>query len=184
MKDQSGKSTLRVFFALWPSETERNQLVAWQKPLHRLCGGRIMRNETLHCTLVFIGEIEHTRLEALQLAAQEMSASTFELCFDHANYWGHNHIVYAMPGEVPEQLAQLVETLERRLGLHGFDFEHRSYQPHVTLLRNARWTHATMSELSAVCWQARDFVLVQSTLQQGVANYEVLARFPLSLGGG
>ena len=79
-----------------------------------------MRGETLHNTLVFIGEVEQTRLEALQLAAQEASAEGFELCFDEARYWGHNHIVYAAPRHVPQQLVQLVDALEQRLASASF----------------------------------------------------------------
>ena len=140
MSNQSDHSFVKVFFALWPTAAERSQLDAWQKPLQHLCGGRAMRGETLHNTLVFIGDVEQSRLEALQLAALEVSAACFELCFDGARYWGHNHIVYAAPDHVPQQLAQLVSALEQRLMTHRFKFDQREYKPHVTLLRNAHWT--------------------------------------------
>src|SRR5450759_5150556 len=130
----------RVFFALWPTAAERGHLAAWQTPLKRLCGGRAMRVDTLHNTLVFIGDVEQTRLEALRLAAQEVSAACFELSFDEARYWGHNHIVYAAPGHVPQHLAQLVSALEQCLTQHRFKFDQREYKPHVTLLRNAHRT--------------------------------------------
>jgi len=119
----------RVFFALWPNATERKHLAAWQASLKRLCGGRAMRGETLHNTLVFIGNVELYGLEVLQLAAQEISGEGFELCFDEARYWGHNHIVYAAPRRVPQQLAQLVDALEQRLIAHHFKFD----SPHPNL---------------------------------------------------
>ena len=172
-------STVRVFFALWPTAAERRQLAAWQTPLKHLCGGRVMRGETLHSTLVFIGEIEACRLEALQLAAQEVSGEHFELCFNTARYWGHNHIVYAAPDNLPQQLEQLVQALEQSLARHHFKFDRREYRPHVTLLRNARWTDVPFPAMQAVRWQVRDFVLVQSVRQDGLLNYRVLARFPL-----
>jgi 2'-5' RNA ligase len=182
MNHPSGNTNVRVFFALWPADAERDQLVAWQKPLHHLCGGRTMRGETLHTTLVFIGDIEQSRLEALQLAAKEASGKAFELCFDVAHYWGHNHIVYAAPGEVPKQLVQLAVTLEQRLAGHHFSFERREYKPHVTLLRNAKWTDALLPGMPPVRWQIKDFVLVQSMLQDGMTRYQVLAKFPLRVG--
>jgi RNA 2',3'-cyclic 3'-phosphodiesterase len=178
----SDHPTVRVFFALWPTAAERNRLAAWQKPLKQLCGGRFMRSETLHNTLVFIGDVGQPRLEALQLAAQEVSGKAFGLCFDIAHYWGHNHIVYAAPGEVPQQLAQLVEVLEQHLTMHRFKFDPREYKPHVTLLRNARWTDAPLPGMHPVRWQIKDFVLVQSVLQDGLASYRVLAKFPLGVG--
>jgi 2'-5' RNA ligase len=183
MSHPSDDPTVRVFFALWPSDAERGALAAWQKPLQHLCGGRAMRGDTLHNTLVFVGDVGQSRLEALRLAAQEVSAAGFELCFDAARYWGHNHIVYAAPGEAPQQLAQLVSDLEQRLMTHRFKFDQRVYKPHVTLLRNARWTDAPLPEMEPVRWQAGDFALVQSVLQEGLATYSVLARFALSKSG-
>jgi len=182
MNHTSGKPKARVFFALWPTAAERRRLAAWQEPLQQLCGGRAMRVETLHNTLVFIGDVEQARLEALQLAAQEVSGQGFELCFDAARYWEHNRIVYAAPGAVPEQLSQLVDALQQRLAAHDFKFEQREYQPHATLLRNAGWTDAPLLGMRPVCWRIRDFALVQSAQRDGKPHYRVLARFPLRLG--
>lgn len=170
---------LRVFFALWPTAAEREALAAWQEPLKQLYGGRTMRGATLHSTLVFIGGIEQVRLEPLRMAALEASAEGFDLCFDSAHYWGHNHIVYAAPGHVPPPLVQLASALEQSLARHGFDFDRREYKPHITLLRNARRTDSELDGLQPVRWRITDFALVQSVPQGGLVNYRVLARFPL-----
>lgn len=217
MSHQSGHSFVKVFFALWPTSAERGHLAAWQAPLKRLCGGRAMRGETLHNTLAFIGDVEQSRLEALQLAALEVRAACFELCFDEARYWGHNRIVYAAPGHVPQQLSQLASALEQRLAMHRFKFDQREYKPHVTLLRNAHWTDAPkagnplpnsgcskgrqstilqaergvdtaeltppLPAMQPVRWRVKDFALVQSVQQNGLASYRVLARFALSKSG-
>ncbi len=176
--------TARVFFALWPEAAEREQLAAWQAPLERLCGGRAMRGETLHNTLVFIGDVELYGLEVLQFAAGEVSGEGFDLCFDQAHYWGHNHIVYAAPHRMPQQLAQLVDALGQRLAAHRFKFDRREYKPHVTLLRNAHWSDAPLPAMQPVSWQIRDFALVQSVPRDGLTGYRVLARFPLGAGDG
>lgn len=179
MEPSPAEQTAKVFFALWPNAAERSHLAAWQTPLHLLCGGRAMHVESLHNTLVFLGEVKASRLEALQLAAEEVSVERFELCFDTARYWGHNHIVYAAPNPLPQQLVQLVGTLEQSLIRHRFKFDSRAYKPHVTLLRNARWTDTPLPAMPPVCWQSNDFALVQSAHQDGPAGYRVLARFPL-----
>ena len=173
----SPKEPARVFFALWPRPREQTALAAWQDGLHQLCGGRLMRPDTLHTTLVFLGEVAADRMEALQWAAQEVALEPFELCFDTAHYWGHNHIVFAAPGRVPPQLERLVQALQRRLTHHRFHFEQRPCQPHVTLLRHALWNDAGLPAMPAACWRITDFVLVQS-LRDGLgARYKVLARF-------
>lgn len=176
-----GKKTrpVRVFFALWPQAAQRAALAAWQAPLKKLCGGKAMRADTLHSTLVFLGDVAPHRLEALQLAAREVAVAPFEVCFDVARYWGHNHIAYAAPDEVPELLRQLVSELEQKLRRHRFRFDRRSYQPHVTLLRHARWDDHPLPMPPAVRWRVREFVLVQSLTDENGARYEVLARFPL-----
>ena len=148
-----------------------------------------MRGETLHNTLVFIGEVELYGLEVLQLAAQEVGGEGFELRFDEARYWGHNHIVYAAPRQVPQQLAQLADALEQRLAAHRFKFASHhlvshEYKPHVTLLRNAHWSDAPLPAMQPVSWQIRDFALVQSAPRGGLMDYRVLARFPLGAAGG
>lgn len=143
-----------------------------------------MRAETLHATLVFVGSVEEARLEALQLAAQEVVAEGFELRIDTARYWGHNHIVYAAPDDVPQQLAHLVDVLGQRLAKHRFKFDRREHKPHVTLLRNARCTDALLPAMLPVRWQVRDFTLVQSVHRDGQQDYRVEARFPLKSSGG
>lgn len=170
---------MRVFFALWPDDAERAALALWQPPLQQLCSGRAMAADKLHNTLVFLGEVASERLEGLQLAAQEVSGAAFQLSFDTARYWGHNHIVYAAPGVVPAKLAQLVSDLEQRLRHHRFKFDPRSYKPHVTLLRGAQWSDSPLPAMPQVLWKMRDFALVQSTSDRQGARYEVLARFPL-----
>lgn len=179
MSTQTREASARVFFALWPDDAERAALAAWQPALHKLCGGRIMRADTLHTTLLFLGDVVLHRLEALQLAAQEAEGGSCELAFDVARYWGHNHIVFAAPLDVPPQPAQLVQTLEQHMARHRFRFDKRPYKPHVTLLRHAQWSDAPLPGMQRVVWQARSFVLVQSASDEQGANYRVLARFPL-----
>jgi len=179
MNAATDKLTVRVFFALWPKDAERPGFASWQGTLQALCGGRTMRPDTLHATLVFLGEVSTDRLEALKLAAEEVSSERFDLCFDQARYWGHNHILYAAPATVPRQLSQLVRKLEDSMRRHRFAFDQREYQPHVTLLRNARWRDVPLPDMPPVNWNMVDFVLLQSDHQSGGVNYRVLARFPL-----
>lgn len=167
----------RLFFALWPNDAERTALTSWQLPLHELCGGRVMRAETLHATLVFLGGVGESRLEALCLAAQEVNFQAFDLNLTEARYWGHNHIVYAAPDTVPHPLAELVDRLENSLGKHRFRFDRRPYKPHVSLLRNAKWHDELLPPLPAVRWRCNEFVLVQSLSDAGSTSYRILAHF-------
>ena len=154
-------------------------MAVWQPPLHKLCGGKAMRPDTLHATLVFLGDVAAHRLEALKLAAEEVGGEPFELGFDSARYWGHNHIAYAAPKQVPGTLAELVRELEQHLRKHRFHFEPREFKPHITLLRHAQWSDAPLPQMDTVRWPAREFVLVQSLSDERGPRYKVLARFGL-----
>lgn len=173
-------SRLRVFFALWPGAPERAALADWQPPLRELCGGKAMRADTLHATLVFLGDVSVHSLEALRLAAQEVEGTAFDLRLDNARYWGHNHIAYAAPSAVPPALSALVGELEQRLRAHRFRFDSHAWKPHVTLLRHAQWSDDPLPAMPEVVWRAHDFVLVKSLRDEQGARYEVLARFPLA----
>jgi len=180
MATENFNENARVFFALWPGVQERAALAAWQPVLKDLCGGRAMRADNLHATLVFLGDVTPRRLEALALAAQEVQGEKFDLAFDLAHYWGHNHIVHAAPANIPPQLAQLVHDLEQGLVKHRFHFDQRNdYKPHVTLLRHAKWNDAPLPRMREVRWHMTSFTLMQSASDELGATYRELARFSL-----
>jgi len=88
MTEIAANMTARVFFALWPNDAEHAALAAWQLPLKKLCGGRQLPAANLHNTLVLLGDAQLDRLEALQLAAQEVNGAEFLLAFDIARTGG------------------------------------------------------------------------------------------------
>jgi 2'-5' RNA ligase len=170
---------LRLFFALWPQEAEQQALAAWQAPLRQHCGGRVMRPQGLHATLVFLGEVAAERLPAVQQAAQAMRGERFVVVWDEVRYWRHNRIVLAAPSQNPPALMQLVASLEQSLSQQQFAFDRHSYQPHVTLLRNAQCREAPLPAGVPVRWAVSEFALVQSVLDQHGSHYQVLARYSL-----
>jgi 2'-5' RNA ligase len=179
MNESSQINIARVFFALWPNDAESNALSEWQNSLHALYGGLKMRSNTLHLTLAFLGNIENQRLEIANLAAQEFEGQSFDLTFNSAHYWEHNHIVYAAPKIVPAQLAQLVNALEQRLHQHGFSLDKRDYKPHVTLLRRAKWQSAPEPKIPEVLWRASSVALMKSEPDENGTHYRMLASYRL-----
>ena len=167
----------RVFFALWPDEGVRDALHFHAEQLHRGCGGRAMHRENLHLTLVFVGDVAVERLDELKSVAGTISGSSFELVLDRLGYWRHNRIVSASPLTVPEALLALVGSLEGRLQHAGFEFDQRSYAPHVTLLRDAR-APGVPAPLH-LDWPVGEFVLVESVPGPRGAEYHVRARWKL-----
>ena len=150
----------RVFFALWPDDGVRDALHREAQVLHRNCGGRVMRRENVHLTLVFVGDVAVERLDELRSVAGAIAGHSFELVLDQLGYWRHNRIVWAAPKRVPGPLRGIVTALESGLQQAGFGFDRRPYAAHITLLRDARAPGVTAA--LHLDWPVGDFVLVES----------------------
>jgi 2'-5' RNA ligase len=171
---------LRVLFALWPDAAVRASLAAASRNLHERRGGRRTRQDTLHLTLVFIGEIAVDRLPELFAAAEGVAVPKFEVLFDRHDCWWHNHIAHLGASQSPPELLNLVGQLESRLAAADIPFDRRQYVPHITLLRKADCSPQIENPaLAPISWPARDFVLVSSSSRSGGAHYEQLGCWPL-----
>ncbi|NWG87814.1 MAG: RNA 2',3'-cyclic phosphodiesterase [Hydrogenophilaceae bacterium] len=192
-------ATARVFFALWPDETLRQALNQASDLLHQVHGGRRTKPDTLHLTLLFVGSLERDRLPELQAAAAHIQLPRFEVAFDRVDCWRHNRIGFLTASQPPAGLFDLVQALEAQVSEAGIAFDRRPYKPHITLLRNADCKNAVSVQanvdevevkrsgrkqkskpaLAPILWAARDFVLVESSLDSNGASYREIARWPL-----
>ncbi|MEW5769767.1 MAG: RNA 2',3'-cyclic phosphodiesterase [Pseudomonadota bacterium] len=186
MAEAPAGETARVFFALWPDAGVREGLVRAGAALHALHGGRRMRPDSLHLTLVFVGAVMAGRIPELLAVAGDVQVGGFETVFDQPECWRHNRIACLGASEVPDGLRELVGGLEAGLLGLGMPFDRRPYKPHITLLRNADCRRAAAAEgekenpaSGPLRWPARDFVLVRSSLRPDGARYEELGRWPL-----
>jgi len=173
-----------VFFALWPPERAAARLAQWSQALARDTGGRATRQETIHLTLAFLGEIEAARVADAVAAAATVRASTHKLLVEQAVYWPHNRILWVGPQRAPGPMQQLARGLAKSLRQAGFALERRPFAAHVTLIRKARapgtpGTPGTLPPLPRVEWPVTEFVLVRSVLSKEGSQYAVLERFPL-----
>ncbi|KVW94779.1 2'-5' RNA ligase [Thiobacillus denitrificans] len=170
--------TLRLFFALWPDDATRDALNRAGKWLHQHLGGRRMRAETLHITLVFLGSTPAEQLDALTACVDAAQADAFELVLDQAGYWRHNRIGWLGASQAPPQHLELVDAVNAALQGAGFAVDARPHVPHVTLLRNS--AGGEVPECMPVHWPISDFVLVASRREVDGMHYDVIRRWPLA----
>jgi 2'-5' RNA ligase len=152
----------RLFLALWPDDTVREQLERWRDRWQWPAGAAPTRSERLHLTLHFIGVVETGRLPALGAALASISASKpFVMPFGRPELWpGGIAVVCPLIAPAPLQLlhARLADTL-RQLEI---PVEERPFKPHVTLARKARAAPLPASG-PAFDWEvSAGFALVQS----------------------
>lgn len=181
MKSCTGNSKtqfIRIFFALFPDPQTREQLSALADTLEPLYGGRKTKPQHIHLTLLFIGDVDIARLEALKQAAASISASKFSVSFDTLYYWKHNRIVSLQTANTPSELLALVTALKRTLTENGFAIDNRDYKPHITLIRKASHT-ARNHSIAPIPWTAGEWLLVQSKPANHHVEYVVLDRWSL-----
>ena len=137
-----------------------------------------MRQDSLHLTLAFLGEVDGTRIPQLAGLASDIAVPAFRFRLDRLDYWEHNRILWAGCVEQPGELGQLVRDLQDRLSAAGFRVDTNSFTPHVTLIRNAL-CKAPLQVLSEIEWSVAEFVLVESLRSGQGALYRPLSSWPL-----
>jgi len=170
---------MRVFFALWPTPEIQHKLHAVAKTHQAECNGRIMRTETLHMTLQFIGNIRRGQLSALIKAADQVSGITpFKFELDKLACWKHNRIAYATLTNDEPALDAIALKLQLALAAEGVVLDSARFSPHVTLLRNVVNIQPAQA-ITPIPWQVNAFVLVESALSSHGAHYRILKEWPL-----
>ncbi len=161
-----------MFFALWPDDAVRAQLVHWSRELHAACGGRPTRVENLHLTLAFLGSVEDERAAGVERAANEVAPRAATLVLDQPGYWKHNRIAWAGASVVPLELESMVSELRSALARSHIGFDSKGFVSHVTLLRDACEPKA-MPALQPIEWRLDGFALVQSATSPRGSRYEI-----------
>jgi RNA 2',3'-cyclic 3'-phosphodiesterase len=180
-----GKSELptqanpRLFFALWFDSAMSRALFKLAEQQRLKAGGRTMRPETLHMTLLFLGSTPTERLLELNQAVAKVHVPRFDLAIDQFAGWQHNGIGYAAPSRIPEELVLLESELRHHVTEAGFSFDRRGFTPHVTLLRKVQRTIAIV-QVPPLKWAVREFVLVQSVPDAEGVSYRILSRWTLT----
>ena len=168
----------RLFFALWPDTAVRDELYRAAQAAHDGSGGRCMRRDNLHQTLVFVGSVAAERIAGLEAAAAAIVVPAFKLEWGTTGYWRHNRIIWAAPGAMPLPLIELVGALECVLAGAGIEYDDRPYRAHVTLVRDAR-APAVLPPLR-FDWPVREFALIESSRDPRGLAYRPIARWPLA----
>lgn len=180
MMDETDNQTARLFFALWPDGRTCGALAQVADKLHRRCGGKKTRAQTIHLTLVFLGDVPVARLGDLIAAMDGLAGPVFTLDMNRLGWWKHNRIAWAGTGNMPPELGELAGEIRRRLAEGGFSFDGKGFVPHVTLLRKAQCPEQAFFPLD-IEWRVRDFVLVRSVLSEEGAAYETVGRWELQM---
>jgi 2'-5' RNA ligase len=171
-------SVRRLFFALWPDDSQREALRNQIGPLIRQVEGRPVPRGNWHVTLAFIGSFPEPRIRELLAASRELRVEPFRLRFDRLAYWQRPRIASLQAVAVPAALERLVADLGDVMRRFDVEPEAATYRPHVTLVRAARPFEAlVLARPLELTWSG--FELVESrSLPDGVRYYPLKQELP------
>lgn len=169
-------STVRLFFALWPSPSLAASLTGWAQAAHPACGGRIMRTETLHLTLAFLGPVDTQLADALAAATPEHRLPAGEVTLDQYGVFKRQRILWAGPRDTPAALQAVHDGLWQWLAGYGLAAPPQPFRPHVTLLRNIERADTDAAPPEPLHWGYDRMVLVASESLTGGSRYRVIAQ--------
>lgn len=158
---------------MWPDDETRALLQAhadgWDWPP----SARRTRQERLHVTLHFIGDVTPARVPELRQALQ-VDRTAGELTLDRPAVWPGG-IAVLQAQSIPPEMAALHTDLGRALQALDLPVESRPWRPHVTLARKAFGAHPPIA-CEPVRWRgAAGYLLVRSL--PGGRGYEPVATF-------
>lgn len=180
-----GPRRLRLFFALWPSDAQREALFALTAPAIASIDGKPVRPANFHVTLAYLGSVPGRGFADLVAVGGRTDHPPIELAFQRLDYWPKPRVVVAVPARTPSPGQQMVDRLWSGLGPLGFEREHRPWQPHLTLVRHIRQPPAAnfgptlpakAAEAAARGWS---LALVESSTHPEGVRYRPLADWPL-----
>lgn len=167
----------RVFFALYPDDPVRAALAREAAKLTPRYAGRAMRAETLHLTLLFLGEVPVQMIPAICAWGDAVACEAFDLSIDAHTSFRANKVAWLGCTERPPALAELERQLGEPLVRAGFR-QTREFTPHLTFARDCRHLPPAGPIAPPLRWHVDRFVLIDSELDKG-PRYTVLQSWPL-----
>jgi RNA 2',3'-cyclic 3'-phosphodiesterase len=175
----------RLFVALRLPPFIRQILLA---TMGGISGARWQREDQLHLTLRFIGEVDRHRAADIHAALGAVHHSSFDLALNGVGLFdrrGVPEVVWA--GVAPQApVAALHKKVDQALARVGIPPDQRAFLPHITLarLKTSSGTVRDMIEgsggLSSPAFRIDDFVLVESRLTPDGAVYTDVETYALS----
>ena len=173
----------RLFFALWPDETQRHALEHASAKAVRHSGGRPVPVPNLHVTLAFLGSVAAARIPDLQRMAREQAGrlahdAPATLTFARLVHWKEPQILCALAAEESPTARGLALALQEAAAALGLSPDRKPFQAHVTLARKVVRPGALL-QLRPVVWRFEAFALIDSRTEPSGPVYSVIDSYPL-----
>lgn len=152
----------RLFFALWPSDRQRETLRDALRPVLTSVEGRHVDRRNWHVTVVYIGDFPEGQIPFLEAAADEVPFDPIRLRFDRLAFWPRAKVACLLPLATPPALESLVQSLTSVLEAFDRQAEDRVYRPHITVARRVVRPFDNQLLTRPIDLEWSDFSLVES----------------------
>jgi len=177
--EKGAVGTQRLFFALWPEPELQDQLARAGAALISADRGRLVQPENLHCTLVFLGNVDPDQRICVEASADQVRGRPFLLRLDRFGYFRRPQVAWIGCSALPPQLSQLVTDLGAGCNSCGFPPERRPFEAHLTIARKVR-RDPGRPLMMAIDWPVDRFALVESVTSSEGVRYRPLRYWPLA----
>ena len=98
--------------------------------------GRFVKNEHMHLTLEFLGDIQPDKVDLIKEAMEKVTCQTFTLQLSKIGYFKRRGgSIYWIGFQKSQSLLKMQKNLHNLLLKKGFKLEDREYRPHLTIGR-------------------------------------------------
>ena len=177
----------RLFVGLEIPDTLKSSLIVPRSGVH---GARWQRDDQLHLTLAFIGDVGVRDAQDIALELSRIDMVPFELALMGVGFFGKPRQPKALWAGVqdPAPVRHLHEKVSVNLDRIGIQLDQRRFLPHVTLARFRRGVSAPIGHwirdnerLSTERVWIEHFTLFSSHLTEERAHYRIEQRYGNSL---
>jgi len=190
-------SSLRLFISLdTPEPVKRSMAILRDDLARRMREVRWEDARKFHCTLRFLGSVEHARLGPIEEQVRAAASGTPPLSLRYSGIGffpdsGHPRILWVGITDIDGTLGRLQQRISAGLSSLGFIPEERPFHPHVTLGRiGTRRRPDRLTDIMKTCTFEHPPVIVpaveimQSVLSPHGSEYLLLRSIPLVSAGG
>lgn len=175
----------RLFAGIEPPDAVRDALLDL---MEGVAGARWQRDDQLHLTLRFIGEVDRHQAADIAAALGNIRSPAFDLALSGVGTFDRRGRAEALwAGVTPhDAVADLHKKVDWAIQRAGLPADPRAYLPHITIARLNRATgplDAFMTRhggLGGPAWRVADFCLYESFLGKDGSVYEIVERYPLT----
>ncbi|MFK8066693.1 MAG: RNA 2',3'-cyclic phosphodiesterase [Gammaproteobacteria bacterium] len=161
----------QYFFALWPDDLVRKQV---SKVIAALPGkGYKVKAENLHTCLAVLGELSAKQLSLHIQSADQINTSPFTLKMDSREWWKRSQTTAIGASDVPDQLFDLINSLNQAIIPCGYDPEKQPFRLHITLMENVE-SPISPVHFEPISWLVRSFSLIESSNHPEQPSYRVI----------